>query len=74
MQEFFDQPRYVQHSWQIRLLCRFLGNFRALVHRERGGGGQAVEVLPYETSGLVMVEHLYGATFDPPIGWVMSVY
>lgn len=40
----------------------------ALVHRERGGGGQAVEVPMFETMvDFVMVEHLYGATFDPPI-------
>ncbi len=40
----------------------------AIVHRERGGGGQAVEVPMYETLvDFVMVEHLYGATFDPPI-------
>lgn len=41
----------------------------ALVRRERGGGGQAVEVPMFETMvDFVMVEHLYGATFDPPIG------
>ncbi len=40
----------------------------ALVHRERGGGGQAVEVPMFETMvDFVMVEHLYGATFEPPI-------
>ena len=40
----------------------------ALVRRERGGGGQAVEVPMYETLvDFGMVEQLYGATFDPPI-------
>ena len=41
----------------------------ALVRRGRGGGGQAIEVPMFETLvDFVMVEHLYGACFDPPIG------
>jgi crotonobetainyl-CoA:carnitine CoA-transferase CaiB-like acyl-CoA transferase len=40
----------------------------ALLHRERGGGGQSIEVPMFECLvDYVMVEHLYGATFDPPI-------
>ena len=40
----------------------------ALVHRERGGGGQAIEVPMFETLvDYIMVEHLYGAAFEPPI-------
>ncbi len=40
----------------------------ALVGRERGAGGQAIEVPMFETLvDYVMVEHLYGACFDPPI-------
>ncbi len=40
----------------------------ALVNRERGGGGQAIEVPMFETLvDYVMVEHLYGACFEPPI-------
>ena len=41
----------------------------ALFRRERVGGGQAIEVPMFESLvDYVMVEHLYGATFDPPIG------
>jgi crotonobetainyl-CoA:carnitine CoA-transferase CaiB-like acyl-CoA transferase len=40
----------------------------ALLHRAGGGGGQAIEVPMFECLvDYVMVEHLYGATFDPPI-------
>ena len=39
-----------------------------LVCKEQGGGGQAIEVPMFETLvDYVMVEHLYGACFEPPI-------
>ena len=41
----------------------------ALVKRGRDGRGQAIEVPMFETMvDFVMVEHLYGACFDPPVG------
>ncbi len=41
----------------------------ALFYRERHGRGQEIEVPMYETMvSFVMVEHLWGQTFDPPIG------
>ncbi|MCJ0762363.1 CaiB/BaiF CoA transferase family protein [Variovorax terrae] len=41
----------------------------ALLRRERTGRGQAIEVPMFEcTVDNVMIEHLHGATFDPPIG------
>jgi formyl-CoA transferase len=41
----------------------------ALFHRERGGGGQYVEVPMLETmAAFTMVEHMEGLTFDPPTG------
>ncbi len=41
----------------------------ALYHRERSGEGQELEVPMLETMvQFIMVEHLYGLTFEPPLG------
>lgn len=41
----------------------------ALLHRERSGAGQAVEVPMFETMAqFMMTPHLFGHTFRPPIG------
>ncbi len=40
----------------------------ALLHRERGGGGQAIEVPMLETSiDFVMMDHMVGSAFAPPL-------
>src|SRR5207245_10666304 len=41
----------------------------ALFHRQNTGRGQAVEIPMFETMvSYLMIEHLYGATFEPPEG------
>src|SRR5690348_6836759 len=45
----------------------------ALFHRERSGEGQYVEVPMLECfTSFLMVEHLYGATFEPTVGHIGS--
>ncbi len=65
-----DQPRYMptimaDKTSAYNVLAAILA---ALVARERGAGGQAIEVPMFETLvDFVMVEHLYGACFEPSI-------
>lgn len=41
----------------------------ALLQQAKGGGGQQVEVPMFETAAeFALVEHLHGATFEPPLG------
>ena len=64
------EPRYVptvmaDKTTGLNVLSAILA---ALFHRERGGGGQAIEVPMFETLvDFIMVEHLCGAMWDPPI-------
>src|SRR3989441_510767 len=64
------EPRYIptivaDKTSSLAVLSAVLS---ALFHRERTGEGQAIEVPMFETVvAYVMVEHLYGETFVPPL-------
>ena len=65
-----DQPRYVPTvvADKITSYNVVASILAALLYRERGGGGQELEVPMFETMvDFIMVEHLYGASFEPPI-------
>jgi crotonobetainyl-CoA:carnitine CoA-transferase CaiB-like acyl-CoA transferase len=64
-------PRYVPVALADRVvgLAAVGAVCAALVHRERTGEGQAVEVPMFETLvGLTLGDHLGGLSFDPPEG------
>ena len=70
LQATVGQPRFVPTviSDKTTSYNVVMAVLAALLHRERGGGGQAIEVPMFECLvDFVMVEHLYGACFDPPI-------
>ncbi len=65
-----DQPRYVPSivADKISAYAVATGLLGALFQRSQTGKGQSVEIGMFETLvDFLMVEHLYGATFDPPI-------
>lgn len=65
------RPEYVPSLLADKTTGMALANavMAALLHRERHGGGQAVEVPMLETmASFVMAEHLAGLTFEPATG------
>lgn len=66
-----DAPRYVPQAVTDRIVgMAAVGAIcAALVHRERTGQGQMVDVPMFETmAGFVMADHAGGLAFDPPLG------
>lgn len=65
------EPRYLPITIADRNtgLTAIYSILAALLHRERSGKGQSIEVPMFETMAhYVLSDHLYGRTFEPPIG------
>ncbi|MCB2108383.1 MAG: CoA transferase [Rhodobacteraceae bacterium] len=65
------EPRYLPTivADKTTAMTVVYGVLGALFHRERTGGGQELEVPMFETMvNYVMAEHLWGMTFEPPLG------
>lgn len=65
------EPRYLPTVMADKTTGLFVSQavLAALFHKERTGEGQEIEVPMFESmASYVMVEHLWGQTFDPPIG------
>ncbi len=64
-------PSYIADK--VSGLHALYATLAALFHRERSGEGQFVEVPMLESyTSFLMVEHLYGAAFEPAVGHVGS--
>ena len=65
------EPRYMPTIVADKTTAMTLvqGVLAALFHRERTGQGQEIEVPMFEAMvSFVMAEHMWGMTFDPPMG------
>jgi crotonobetainyl-CoA:carnitine CoA-transferase CaiB-like acyl-CoA transferase len=69
--EINPEPQYVTTVLgdKVSSLNAAYAVMAALFHRERGGGGQEIEIPMFEVmASFVLVEHVVGAAYDPPIG------
>ncbi|MCC7080315.1 MAG: CoA transferase [Burkholderiales bacterium] len=71
MQSGSDAPRYVPATLCDRIVGQATANalLAALLHRERTGEGQAIEVPMFETMAqFILGDHMTGRSFVPPLG------
>ena len=70
-EKVLGEPRYMPTVIADKTTAMFVVQsvLAALFHRERSGEGQEIEVPMYESMvSFVMTEHLWGQSFEPPIG------
>jgi crotonobetainyl-CoA:carnitine CoA-transferase CaiB-like acyl-CoA transferase len=70
-QMVLGEPRYLPTIMADKTTGLFVVQavLAALFHKQRSGKGQEIEVPMFESlASYVMVEHLWGQTFEPPIG------
>ena len=70
-EKVLGEPRYMPTIIADKTTAMFVVQsvMAALFHRERTGEGQEIEVPMYESMvSFVMTEHLWGQSFEPPIG------
>jgi len=66
-----DEPRYLPTNMADRTVGLYAVGaiLAALMHRERGGGGQRLDIPMFETMAqFVLGDHFGGRTYEPPAG------
>lgn len=69
--EINPEPQYVTTvvGDKVCALSAAYAVMAALFHRQRGGGGQEIEIPMFEVmTSFLLIEHIAGAVYDPPMG------